>query len=367
MVKNLYARHKEECDADREYYECSDFGFEYKGCCSHDPCNWPRGCRDIFGSRPTRSLSTLGSETTAESTDSEMTASESSLLTRRRTSSTVSMDEDNEETTYRHKHSKTMTDSGTTITVPNPNRVTVTKNTLIFTSKLPSSITPVESITGTRTGTNVFTLPTAPLESTPGVNPTETGTSNTSPENNSGGPSIGLIVGGVVGGIAALGLVVLAVILLRRRKHNEEQFVDSADGPYNFDEKEEKSYLGRVLSRNANQKNPDPFAPFGGRIDRVDDPLRPPSGTFEMDATENVVHELPTATFGDAKAKESQPGDHVAGSQAANPALTGHSGAPAYPVDPRSNLNATMEDRQQKQFVNHWNQYRALGESARQV
>ncbi|KAI1045612.1 hypothetical protein LB505_004765 [Fusarium chuoi] len=108
------------------------------------------------------------------------------------------------------------------------------------------------------------------------------------------------------------------------------------------------------------------------RIDRVDDPLRPPPGTFEMDATENVVHELPTATFSDAQANESQTGGHAAAGQPDRPFQNGPAAAaeypPAtmYPVDPRANLNATLEDRQQKQFVNHWNQYKALGEGAHQ-
>ncbi|KAI1022461.1 hypothetical protein LB503_001121 [Fusarium chuoi] len=91
-----------------------------------------------------------------------------------------------------------------------------------------------------------------------------------------------------------------------------------------------------------------------------------------MDATENVVHELPTATFSDAQANESQTGGHAAAGQPDRPFQNGPAAAaeypPAtmYPVDPRANLNATLEDRQQKQFVNHWNQYKALGEGAHQ-
>ncbi|KAF9766289.1 hypothetical protein IL306_001317 [Fusarium sp. DS 682] len=383
MAKSLQFRHGKECGADKTYYECSDFDFEYKGCCSHDPCIRPRGCRDDdstdTGSWPTSDMSdpeSSASEMTAiESTISVEppipgSALESTLVTRRRSTAHASMDDDNEDgsSSRGHSHSKTMKDSGTTRTIPNSIRVTVTKNTVIFTDKLPTTTTSVEP----STGTPIDTIPTASFQSTPSESPTETGVpSPTTDDTSSGGPSIGLIVGGVIGGVAALALVVLVVIILRRRKDTDEQ-LDGADMPYNnFDEKEDKSYISRMLSRST-KGTTDPFAPFGGRIDRVDDPLRPPSGTFEMDATETVVHELPTAPFSDAKAKESQPGGHVAAGQTGHPVPTGPAAspeyppAPTYPVDPRSNLNATLEDRQQKQFVNHWNQYRALGEGAHQ-
>ncbi|KAF4955846.1 hypothetical protein FGADI_4241 [Fusarium gaditjirri] len=394
MAKSLQSRHGKECRADKAYYECSYFDFKFNGCCSHDPCIRPRGCRDDdstdHGSWLTRDMSdtkSSASETAVieSAIDVEsavrgiFTASfpeddsdtGSTLVTRRRPSSHTSMDDDpeNDASPRRHSHSKTMADSGTTHTIPNSIRITVTKNTVIFTSKLPSSSTSIESVIET----TVDTTPTASSASTQAQSPTETEASSLSTDDSdSGGPSIGLIVGGVVGGIAALALVILVVIILRRRKDSDEQF-DSADMPYNnFDEKEEKSYLSRMLSRSTNKGGTDPFAPFGGRVDRVDDPLRPPTGTFEMDATENVVHELPTATFSDAKASESQTGSHVAAGQPGCPFQTGPAATPeyhpatTYPVDPRANLNATLEDRQQKQFVNHWNQYKALGEGAHQ-
>ncbi|KAH7270231.1 uncharacterized protein BKA55DRAFT_550947 [Fusarium redolens] len=287
MAQNLQSRHGKECRADKAYYECSDFDFDFKGCCSHDPCIRPRGCRDDDstdrGSWPIRDMSDIessASETTAiESTvdmrpavgsgiftasfPSDDSDTESTLVTRRRPSSHSSMDDDNENdaSPRRHSHSKTMTDSGTTRTIPNSIRITVTKNTVIFTSKLPSSSTSVESITETA----VDTTPTASFQSTPAQSPTETGASSLSTgDSDSGGPSIGLIVGGVVGGVAALALVVLVVIILRRRKDTDEQ-LDGADMPYNnFDEKEEKSYLSRMLSRSTNKGGTDPFAPFGG-------------------------------------------------------------------------------------------------------
>ncbi|KAI1022460.1 hypothetical protein LB503_001122 [Fusarium chuoi] len=290
MATSLQSRHGKDCRADKAYYECSYFDFEFKGCCSHDPCIRPRGCRDDDSSDH-RSWLTRGMSHT-ESSASEATVvesaidvrsavgsiftasfpsddsdTESTLVTRRRPSSHTSMDDDteNDASPRRNTHSKTMTDSGTTRTIPNSIRITVTKNTVIFTSKLPSSSTSIESITETA----VDTVPTASFQSTPAQSPTETEASNLSADDSdSGGPSIGLIIGGVVGGVAALALIVLVVIILRRRKDTDEQ-LDSADMPYNnFDEKEEKSYLSRVLSRRANKGSTDPFAPFGGTSHR---------------------------------------------------------------------------------------------------
>ncbi|KAM0345223.1 hypothetical protein ACHAPU_006621 [Fusarium lateritium] len=396
MTKPKVVRSGGECDADQEHYKCSDFDFEFDGCCSHNPCIKPRGCRDnsvfidtsLLPSFSTTDMSDTETAATSESTATESAtestattdrfARETTLVTRRRPATTTSMDEDNEETEtsspQRHTApSKTMTDSGTTRTVPNPNRVTVTRVTLVPTSKLP--LTSEEGgplAPGTLTATDEFTYSTVSFETTPTGFATETSTPIPSvKDNHSGSPPIGLIVGAVVGGVVALVLVALAVMMIRRRKKNRELWVNGA-GQYCYEEKEEKSYLKRMLSRNTTQRSQDPFAPFGGRIDRVEDPHRPPSGTFEMDGTSTVPVELPAVTFSDAKAKESRPVGNMNATPTGHPAPAGYVAPTRYPTangssaDPRANMNASLEDRQQKQFVNHWNQYRALGESAPQ-
>ncbi|KAF4998819.1 hypothetical protein FGRMN_2874 [Fusarium graminum] len=394
MTSTNVVRSGEECDADQEYYKCSHFDFEFDGCCSHDPCIKPRGCRDnsvfidtsllpLFSTIDMPNTETATSESTATESATESTfttdrfARETTLVTRRRLAPT-SMDEGSEETEIsspqRHTApSKTMTDSGTTRTIPNPNRVTVTRVTLVPTSKLPPTSVEGEPLApGTVTATDVFTYSTASFETSPTGFATETSTPIPSVEySHSGSPPIGLIVGAVVGGVVALVLVVLAVMMIRRRKHNRELWVNGA-GQYCYEEKEEKSYLKRMLSRNTTQRSQDPFAPFGGRIDRVDNPQRPPSGTFEMDGTSTVPVELPAVIFSDAKVKESRPVGHMNATSAEHPAPAGYVAPTRYPTangssaDPRANLNASLEDRQQKQFVNHWNQYRALGEGAPQ-
>jgi amidase len=120
---------------------------------------------------------------------------------------------------------------------------------------------------------------------------------------------------------------------------------------------------------------------FAGRADRTDDPFRPPSNTFEMDGTSNVPVELPAVKFSDAREdprpqfhpqahpqgrSQSQPQSqfHSTGSMSATPSY-GHPVQPAGPVDPRANLNASLRERQQHTYVNHWNQYRALGQDER--
>ncbi|KIL94663.1 hypothetical protein FAVG1_01594 [Fusarium avenaceum] len=397
MTKIKLVRSGRECGADEQYYKCSYFDFEFRGCCSHDPCIKPHGCRDhdsvfvdtsLLASFSTIDMSdtetatsdTITSESTATesaagSTTADRFGRETTFLTRTRPKAITTMDEDNEETSStlkRTAHPKTMTDSGTTRTIPNSSRVTVTHITMIPTSKLPTTSREAPLTFVTSSATDGLPYPTASFESTPTGIPTQTSTVGPSlNDDSSGTPPIGIIVGGVVGGVVVLALVILAVFMVRRRRHNRELWVNGA-GEYTFDEKEEKSYLRRMLSRNTTQRSQDPFAPFGGRIDRVDDPLRPPSGTFEMDGTSTVPVELPAVTFSDAKAKESQPVGHTNATSTGYSTVAGYVAPTQYPtatgnsVDPRANLNASLEDRQQKQFVNHWNQYRTLGENARQ-
>ncbi|GKU00599.1 fatty-acid amide hydrolase [Fusarium langsethiae] len=391
MTRILRVDDKEECGADKQYYECSYFDFIYIGCCSHDPCIKPRGCHDYpVTSDPSSWLTSDMPDTTTHertatgdgnmgisvswlfSTDTSDT--QTTLETRRRPSVSITMSEDEESSSLasRTVPPTTMTDSGTTRTVSNSHRVTVTNKKTIYTSLGPP--TPSGLLTSvTSASTDQLPFPTGPFESTSVSLPTETGTPGAYLEENSsntGSPSIGLVVGAAVGGIAFLGLIVGIVIYIRRRRAKNIEFPNT---PYYLEEKGEKSYLSRMLSRKSTRRSQDPFAPFGGRIDKVDNHLQPPSGTFEMDGADNVVHELPAVTYDDGNEKESQMENHAAAnSTTGHTAVSGYSAQTAYPtatgscIDPRANLNATLEDRQQKQFVNHWNQYRALGENVNQ-
>ncbi|RGP79105.1 fatty-acid amide hydrolase [Fusarium longipes] len=382
---------KEECSADKQYYECSYFDFKYIGCCSHDPCIKPRGCRDDPvtsdpSSRPTSDTSdieTIVRENTATQGGDMISIPpffsrggfpiETTLETRIRSSYSLTMSDDKESSspTERAAPPTTMTDSGTTRTVSNSHRVTITNKKTIYTSAGPS--TPTGFLTSvTSADTDELPFSTGSFKGTSVSLPVETNTPGTSlgdNKNDRGSPSIGLVVGAVAGGIAFLALIVVAVVCIRRRRAKNIEFPNT---PYYLEEKGEKSYLSRILSRKSTRRSQDPFAPFGGRIDRVDNHHQPPSGTFEMDGADNVVHELPDVAFDYGYEKESQPRSNATANSTGHTAVSGYSAQTAYPtatgscIDPRANLNATLEDRQQKQFVNHWNQYRALGESANQ-
>ncbi|KAJ4325446.1 hypothetical protein N0V84_003498 [Fusarium piperis] len=274
--------------------------------------------------------------------------------------------------------SKSMTDSGTTRTIPNPNKVTITKHTLIITDK-----TPVPTPEASTISSSWVEQGTLPSSGSTGIgSPAQTDVSDPFAGNNGdSSPPTGTIVGAAVGGAAALAiLAVLVFALLRRRRLNRDNsgMADAGD-----DNGEKNQWMGYNVSPHTTgtREDHDPFAPFGGRADRTDDPFRPPSNTYEMDGTSNVPVELPAVKFSDAREDPrpqfhpqahpqarplSQPRDqfHSTGSMSATPSY-GHPVQPAGPVDPRANLNASLRERQQHTYVNHWNQYRALGQGER--
>jgi hypothetical protein len=69
------------------------------------------------------------------------------------------------------------------------------------------------------------------------------------------------------------------VIYIRRRRAKNIEFPNT---PYYLEEKGEKSYLSRILSRKSTRRSQDPFAPFGGML--------PDSSS---DSSSDVVDSLP--------------------------------------------------------------------------
>ncbi|KAJ4207717.1 hypothetical protein NW767_001958 [Fusarium falciforme] len=373
------------CDPGEKHWDCSP-DMDWSGCCDYDPCLPGDGC--IFLNMKTSFL-----EFITESGHKTKTGMITSTITRPTTTanegdlpwSTISIDESTQtddatatETEMEESASKSMTDSGTTRTIPNPNKVTVTKHTLIITDKTPEFLPEVS--TSSSSWVDEGTWPTS--GSTGIGSPAQTNGSDpfAGDEGDSSLPT-GTIVGAAVGGAAALAiLAVLVFALLRRRRLNQDNsgMADGGDG-----NGEKNQWLGYGVSAHTTgtREDHDPFAPFGGRADRTDDPFRPPSNTFEMDGTSNVPVELPAVKFSDAREdprpqfhpqahpqdrSQSQPQSqfHSTGSMSATPSY-GHPVQPAGPVDPRANLNASLRERQQHTYVNHWNQYRALGQDER--
>ena len=279
MAKVLRVGDKEECGADKKYYDCSHSDFNYTGCCSHNPCIKPRGCRDDsvtsdLSSWPTSDMSDTETNSFEDIPTGNIISLPDAVISevpetsssRRKPSASLTMSDD-EETSSPDRHtapSTTKTDSGITHTVSNPNKVTITNRRTTFISQAPP--TPTGFLTSvTSAGTDQFPFPTGSFDGTATSLPTETSTSGASPDdsNNTGSPSIGLVVGAAIGGIAFLALIIVAVVCIRRRKAKQTEFPNT---PYYLEEKADKSLLSRMLSRKSTRRSEDPFAPFGGML-----------------------------------------------------------------------------------------------------
>lgn len=259
----------------------------------------------------------------------------------------------------------TRTDSGRTVTVPNDEIVTVTRHTTIVTDKPPPLPTaPTETAPP---------LPSPPIgESSPPVLPTE---SESTEETQSGGPlPTGALVGVGVSGAALVAFIVIMVIMIKRRlkkRHEEDLASTRNDDDFGREDREEKYFPQQMSAHTTGntQGSGDPFAPFGGgcsaqqkeilfikltEIGRVDVnseyPYRPANNTFEMDATPLAPVELPDTAV-------------IRPSTAPDPSSP-HS--PPMPVhtpntDPRANLDTVADEDGNPKYINHWNQYRAVG------
>jgi hypothetical protein len=81
-----------------------------------------------------------------------------------------------------------------------------------------------------------------------------------------------------------------------------------------------------------------------GRVDKdAAYPIRPPSNTFEMDATTAVPVELPDS--------------NTCAAAAVDPCVMVK---PAAPALPGANLDSLGEEEGKPRCVNHWDQYRAM-------
>ncbi|KAG6130865.1 hypothetical protein E4U12_004029, partial [Claviceps purpurea] len=87
----------------------------------------------------------------------------------------------------------------------------------------------------------------------------------------------------------------LVFVLRRRKKHrgscdtSEAETLGSDSGATGS---EKLNSLKDAFSRMSR----DPFAPFGGRVDKPDYPYRPSTGTFELDGVAITVVELPATS-----------------------------------------------------------------------
>ncbi|KAG9257061.1 uncharacterized protein F5Z01DRAFT_671509 [Emericellopsis atlantica] len=244
----------------------------------------------------------------------------------------------------------TKTDSGRTITVPNNEVVTITRHTTIVTNRpQPSS----------NTSSDATSAATGPITEGPSVttgSPTETPGLD---ESHDGGFPMGAIVGGAVSSALLVVVAVIAMIVLkrrsRRRRDDTQSSLSSNDQYKRTDRFDDKHFPQRQRSAHTADTAQttatgvgDPFAPFGGRVDKDSEcPIRPQSNTFEMDATTAVPAELPDSS-----------------AFAANPTTTVRAPVPvepAAPAQPGANLDPLETGQGKPKYINHWDQYRAMG------
>ncbi|CAG9938482.1 unnamed protein product [Clonostachys rosea f. rosea IK726] len=243
------------------------------------------------------------------------------------------------------------TDSGKTITIPNNEVVTVTKHTLIITDKPPPL--------STETSSTSFISPDSSSESfalTP--SPTQSNATDSSLGNNDGPPlSTGGLVGIGVAGAAFIAVVIALTFMLKRRHKKTVENNDKVDynAEYGRDDLLAEKYLPQrgSLQTTGTPGNEDPFAPFGGRVDRPesDYPIAPNSNTFEMDGTSIAPCELPDTS--PSACKRDRPSDRL-------PIDIERANAPARAIDPSANLNQLGQEGGKPRYINHWNQYKAM-------
>ncbi|KAI5466768.1 hypothetical protein BGZ63DRAFT_7443 [Mariannaea sp. PMI_226] len=275
MRVDILLREEVVCPSGTTWFACS-MG-DFRGCCSEDPCEagrCKRGHVDLTilpteseaATSESRSMTTSIKGHGGSQSDDNLLPSESSEGD---TMSTI---------TTKDAQSTTMTDSGITHTIPNSNRVTVTKHTVIVTDKAPTPIS--TSVIVSSSGTQWSAIPSlsgsAPAETTPAGDSVEIATNSS--------PSTGMIAGVAIGGAIALGICTFLLIRFLRRTRGvavgmgpDERF-SIEDHPDN--DHGEKSFLQAMSPHNTgsqgsqgttytsnmqgSQRRGDPFAPFGG-------------------------------------------------------------------------------------------------------
>ncbi|PHH61844.1 hypothetical protein CDD81_7772 [Ophiocordyceps australis] len=242
------------CPAGTFFYTCDTNNF--RGCCGVDPCDRP-GCPETAHGHI--SASTDGDETEAKATKTRMT------------------------------------DSGITHTVPNSSVVTITRHTVIFTDAPSSWTEPSETPWSRLTASSGSQSSTAVSS----AEPSKTWSAETDKAHGTGSMSTGAIVGIAVGALVGASLVAIMIVALMRRRQSRQ----SPSPRFDYKPPKLQSYLSDGVAaekqdarlQDTSASGGDPFAPFGGRIDR--DPYRVPSRHFEMDASQSAPVELPSEHY----------------------------------------------------------------------
>ncbi|KAG6029517.1 hypothetical protein E4U40_000465 [Claviceps sp. LM458 group G5] len=154
-------------------------------------------------------------------------------------------------------------DSGVTHTIPNSSVVTVTRHTVAV-SEAPRSTKSPSSVAGKTTSDK----------------------------------AAGAIAGSVTG--AAIMVIVISLIMvfvLRRRKKSRASCVSSEADTLGSDSGATGSEKSNSTKDGFSRMTSDPFAPFGGRVDKPSYSYRPSTGTFELDGVAITAVELPATSI----------------------------------------------------------------------
>ncbi|KAG5948030.1 hypothetical protein E4U60_002443 [Claviceps pazoutovae] len=179
------------------------------------------------------------------------------------------------------------TDSGVTHTIPNSSVVTVTRHTVVFSEAPRSTDSPssVEAATSTFPCSTCTLTPS--LTSSPSSNESERGTL-----------SAGAIAGAAIGAaIIIIAILFILVFVSRRRKKNRASCDASEADTLSSDSGATGSEKSNPSKDGFSRMSRDPFAPFGGRVDKPNYPYRPSTGTFELDGVAITAVELPATSI----------------------------------------------------------------------
>ncbi|KAG6119163.1 hypothetical protein E4U13_007920 [Claviceps humidiphila] len=266
------------------------------------------------------------------------------------------------------------TDSGVTHTIPNSSVVTVTRHTVVF-SEAPRSTESPSSVEAA-TSTSLFSTctPTPTLTSSPSSNESKRG----------GTLSVGAIAGAATGAAIIITILFILVFVSRRRKKHRASCDASEADTLGSDSGATGSEKLNSTKDGLSRMSSDPFAPFGGRVDKPHYSYRPSTGTFELDGVAITAVELPATSIPEVpdtvktvaaapdKASEPDTVDTAAAApdEASEPdAVKTAARAPDKASEPRTapptpEPAATLASPSSPQgkiaYVNQWNEYKAL-------
>ncbi|KAG5967275.1 hypothetical protein E4U56_000948 [Claviceps arundinis] len=266
------------------------------------------------------------------------------------------------------------TDSGVTHTIPNSSVVTVTRHTVVF-SEAPRS---------TESSSSVEAAPSTSLCSKCTPTPILTSSPSSNESKRGGTLSVGAIAGAATGAAIIITILFILVFVSRRRKKHRASCDASEADTLGSDSGATGSEKLSSTKDGLSRMSSDPFAPFGGRVDKPHYSYRPSTGTFELDGVAITAVELPATSIPEvpdtvktviaAPDKASEP-DTVDTAAAAPDEASGPDTvktaarapdkaseprtAPPTP-EPAATLASPSSPQGKIAYVNQWNEYKAL-------